>query len=150
MNAYLWPLQAISAVFQRSPKADDGARTRDLRLGKPTLYQLSYVRAGRILSAGPGPTAAWETARVLPLIGHAPLPDPRNRRCRRRGAAGAADLRGGQPDAAQLDRRAGGARDVPAGAQRTPGVTAAGQLAEQELGQLPGQGGGHERVRIVV
>ena len=29
-------------------KADDGLRTRDLRLGKPTLYQLSYVRrAGR-------------------------------------------------------------------------------------------------------
>src|SRR5262249_40965956 len=26
-------------------RADDGARTRDLRLGKPTLYQLSYVRA---------------------------------------------------------------------------------------------------------
>jgi hypothetical protein len=26
-------------------KADDGSRTRDLRLGKPTLYQLSYVRA---------------------------------------------------------------------------------------------------------
>ena len=25
-------------------EADDGARTRDLRLGKPTLYQLSYVR----------------------------------------------------------------------------------------------------------
>jgi hypothetical protein len=25
-------------------KADDGSRTRDLRLGKPTLYQLSYVR----------------------------------------------------------------------------------------------------------
>jgi hypothetical protein len=25
-------------------KADDGPRTRDLRLGKPTLYQLSYVR----------------------------------------------------------------------------------------------------------
>ncbi len=24
--------------------ADDGARTRDLRLGKATLYQLSYVR----------------------------------------------------------------------------------------------------------
>ncbi len=32
-------------------KADDGPRTRDLRLGKPTLYQLSYVRkavAGRL------------------------------------------------------------------------------------------------------
>jgi hypothetical protein len=27
-------------------EADDGGRTRDLRLGKPTLYQLSYVRAG--------------------------------------------------------------------------------------------------------
>ncbi len=24
--------------------ADDGSRTRDLRLGKATLYQLSYVR----------------------------------------------------------------------------------------------------------
>jgi hypothetical protein len=31
-------------------KADDGPRTRDLRLGKPTLYQLSYVRAGAILA----------------------------------------------------------------------------------------------------
>ena len=31
----------ISSSFY---KADDGARTRDLRLGKPTLYQLSYVR----------------------------------------------------------------------------------------------------------
>jgi Flavodoxin domain len=29
----------------RIRKADDGPRTRDLRLGKPTLYQLSYVRA---------------------------------------------------------------------------------------------------------
>jgi hypothetical protein len=26
-------------------RADDGSRTRDLWLGKPTLYQLSYVRA---------------------------------------------------------------------------------------------------------
>ena len=26
-------------------EADDGPRTRDLWLGKPTLYQLSYVRA---------------------------------------------------------------------------------------------------------
>ena len=25
-------------------EADDGSRTRDLWLGKPTLYQLSYVR----------------------------------------------------------------------------------------------------------
>ncbi len=27
-----------------SDQADDGTRTRDIRLGKPTLYQLSYVR----------------------------------------------------------------------------------------------------------
>ena len=26
------------------PEAGDEARTRDLRLGKPTLYQLSYAR----------------------------------------------------------------------------------------------------------
>jgi hypothetical protein len=39
-------------------QADDGARTRDLRLGKPTLYQLSYVRAGgesRGRGSGPWP-----------------------------------------------------------------------------------------------
>src|SRR3712207_64749 len=31
----------------RDRRAEDGSRTRDLRLGKPTLYQLSYFRAGR-------------------------------------------------------------------------------------------------------
>jgi hypothetical protein len=37
-------------------KADDGARTRDLRLGKPTLYQLSYVRKwGEMLAIGGSP-----------------------------------------------------------------------------------------------
>ncbi len=37
-------------------EAGDGARTRDLRLGKPTLYQLSYSRVRRTLAAiGPGP-----------------------------------------------------------------------------------------------
>jgi hypothetical protein len=30
-------------------EADDGVRTRDLKLGKLALYQLSYVRAGLIL-----------------------------------------------------------------------------------------------------
>ena len=35
---------ASEAAFR---EADDGLRTRDLRLGKPTLYQLSYVRAER-------------------------------------------------------------------------------------------------------
>src|SRR5436853_2763604 len=33
------------ALAGLSHEADDGPRTRDLRLGKPTLYQLSYVRA---------------------------------------------------------------------------------------------------------
>ena len=32
-------------------EAGDGARTRDLRLGKPTLYQLSYSRVRRTLAA---------------------------------------------------------------------------------------------------
>src|SRR3954469_8994532 len=39
-----------TVATETSPKfgteADDGLRTRDLRLGKPTLYQLSYVRVG--------------------------------------------------------------------------------------------------------
>ena len=34
-------------------EADDGARTRDTWLGKPVLYQLSYVRAPTILAASP-------------------------------------------------------------------------------------------------
>jgi hypothetical protein len=29
---------------EKRGEADDGDRTHDLRLGKPTLYQLSYVR----------------------------------------------------------------------------------------------------------
>ena len=31
-------------------EADDGTRTHDTWLGKPVLYQLSYVRAPRILA----------------------------------------------------------------------------------------------------
>ncbi len=31
----------------RTHGADDGIRTRDPRLGKPMLYQLSYIRASR-------------------------------------------------------------------------------------------------------
>ena len=38
--------------LQRS-EADDGARTRDTWLGKPVLYQLSYVREAGILAALP-------------------------------------------------------------------------------------------------
>jgi hypothetical protein len=32
------------------PRADEGTRTLDTWLGKPVLYQLSYVRAPRILA----------------------------------------------------------------------------------------------------
>ena len=35
------------------PKADDGTRTHDTWLGKPVLYQLSYVRVPGILAAEP-------------------------------------------------------------------------------------------------
>jgi hypothetical protein len=38
-------------IYKAFFEADDGVRTRDLRLGKPTLYQLSYVRAGASLRA---------------------------------------------------------------------------------------------------
>ena len=34
----------------KSLEAGDGARTRDTWLGKPVLYQLSYVRVGPILA----------------------------------------------------------------------------------------------------
>ncbi len=40
----------ITRVFL---EADDGIRTRDTWLGKPVLYQLSYVRAPGILAAKP-------------------------------------------------------------------------------------------------
>ena len=36
-------------------EADDGGRTRDLRLGKPALYQLSYVREAWIVAVLRGP-----------------------------------------------------------------------------------------------
>jgi hypothetical protein len=41
------------------PRAADGGRTRDLKLGKLALYQLSYRRIGAILRGGGG----------LPLVG---------------------------------------------------------------------------------
>jgi hypothetical protein len=50
---------AITGLF---PEADDGGRTRDLRLGKPTLYQLSYVRAKRD-SRGPTEPTYYSWAR---------------------------------------------------------------------------------------
>jgi hypothetical protein len=51
---------SCSPIYREKGEADDGGRTRDLRLGKPTLYQLSYVRddgdAGARLSR-------WQIAR---------------------------------------------------------------------------------------
>ena len=46
-------------------KADDGGRTRDLRLGKPTLYQLSYVRADPSGGLGPASVAVIGGPEVL-------------------------------------------------------------------------------------
>ncbi len=43
----------------RRPGAEDGARTRDLNLGKVALYQLSYFRvgAGIVIPSMPRPTS---------------------------------------------------------------------------------------------
>jgi hypothetical protein len=51
------PATPSSVSRHESSKADDGSRTRDLRLGKPTLYQLSYVRGGGILRGVGGHTS---------------------------------------------------------------------------------------------
>src|SRR5918992_517402 len=49
-------------------KADDGPRTRDLWLGKPTLYQLSYVREGlAILAPGRARAGSREGASIVRL-----------------------------------------------------------------------------------
>src|SRR6478752_5645919 len=45
-------------------EADDGARTRDLRLGKPTLYQLSYVREGPRVARSVAAARARESGRL--------------------------------------------------------------------------------------
>ena len=47
------------------PRADDGTRTHDTWLGKPVLYQLSYVREARILAASPDSPFAADVARSL-------------------------------------------------------------------------------------
>jgi hypothetical protein len=56
---------AISRPFQR---ADDGSRTRDLRLGKPTLYQLSYVRVEGD-STAPPESLDGSSGRAAPATG---------------------------------------------------------------------------------
>ena len=56
-------LRRDSANPCEAMKADDGARTRDLRLGKPTLYQLSYVRKCAEMLAIGGLTI-WIAARA--------------------------------------------------------------------------------------
>ena len=38
-----------TVILEATPQADEGTRTLDLRLGKPTLYQLSYVRDAGIV-----------------------------------------------------------------------------------------------------
>src|SRR4051794_40164105 len=48
------------SLYKWSLKADDGSRTRDLKLGKLALYQLSYVRLAGILGRGGGAGAVLE------------------------------------------------------------------------------------------
>ncbi len=92
-------------------QADDGGRTRDLRLGKPTLYQLSYVRARAILPAGPGsrsmapfPRIWGQTSQLsrprhpaTPRPREAQLPSSRARKRRVSGLAGALKICSGLP-----------------------------------------------------
>ena len=47
-------MQAKPCEEMQEGEADDGPRTRDLWLGKPTLYQLSYVRVGGSLGIAGG------------------------------------------------------------------------------------------------
>ena len=67
------PCQSTNkADFQGFREADDGARTRDPWLGKPMLYQLSYVRVGGstippALFANDS-SEGWSTARLLTTI----------------------------------------------------------------------------------
>jgi len=52
-------------------EADDGGRTRDLKLGKLALYQLSYVRAGGILRRAFGNQRkgdSWEAKELFSLL----------------------------------------------------------------------------------
>jgi hypothetical protein len=67
-----------SAGFGSVTEADDGSRTRDLWLGKPTLYQLSYVRevSPQFRARLPGPVG-------LGAAGCQALRRRRSRPCRR-------------------------------------------------------------------
>jgi hypothetical protein len=69
-----WPSERaadpIRSPTRPSSEADDGSRTRDLRLGKPTLYQLSYVRVAPPLGDGRDDStgAGAREAAVRPLL----------------------------------------------------------------------------------
>jgi hypothetical protein len=49
-------------IIRFASDADDGSRTRDLRLGKPTLYRLSYVRAVVIVEPKDGSWPSFTNA----------------------------------------------------------------------------------------
>ena len=67
------PCQSTNkADFQGFREADDGARTRDPWLGKPMLYQLSYVRLSGSTIAPPSgandSSEGWPTTPVVTTI----------------------------------------------------------------------------------
>src|SRR5690606_25019221 len=50
---------------EESSGAGDESRTRDLRLGKPALYQLSYTRVGSIVAPSPARAATVAPRRMV-------------------------------------------------------------------------------------
>ena len=83
----------VAATLREPARAGDGARTRDIKLGRLALYQLSYSReglSGRTASGG-GRIRTFEGLRrqiysLLPLATWVPHPnlDTPGRRCARR------------------------------------------------------------------
>ena len=61
-------LAARDRVSEREGGAGDGIRTRDILLGKQTLCQLSYSRAGPILASPLARATPASNAWALPCV----------------------------------------------------------------------------------
>lgn len=73
------PVGTKPVAIRESDEADDGSRTRDLKLGKLALYQLSYVRVvGRLQIARrdryPAAAIAQARAKTASSIASVSLP----------------------------------------------------------------------------
>src|SRR5215218_3151861 len=125
-------------------RADDGGRTRDLKLGKLALYQLSYVRVEVILRRGRGAGRPWDlvfTPRERSLFHSGPCRGGRRRPARLwAGQQGLLRARRRRHRARPAAAPARGWRDRLAG--RLPGPLGAGQLLGLVVHPLPGGGAG--------